>query len=77
MTETHRGSVTKFNTAYQSYIQNGKNEQLFQVFQDVQNILLSATEVSKQKYYSRILKKMMDSSTSQVFLVTFENVSDQ
>ena len=30
------------NTAYQSHSQNGKNEQLFRVFQDIQNMLLSA-----------------------------------
>ena len=35
-----------------------------QVFQAIQNMLLSATEVSKQQYYSQISKKLMDSSTS-------------
>ena len=40
--------INKKNTAYESYIQNDKNEQSFQVFQAIQNMLLSATEVSKQ-----------------------------
>ena len=43
-------------------MQNGKNEQSFQVFQDIQNMLLSAIKVSKQQYYSRISKKLMNSS---------------
>ena len=56
--------INKKNTAYQSYIQNGKNEPSFRVFQAIQNILLCAIEVSKQQYYSRISKKLTDSSTS-------------
>ena len=44
-------------------IQNGKNEQSFQDFQAIQNILLSLINVSKQQYYSHISKKLMDSST--------------
>ena len=32
-------------------IQNGKNEQSFQDFQAIQNILLSLIKVSKQQYY--------------------------
>ena len=37
------------NTGYQSYIQNSICEQSFHVFQAIQNVLLSAIEVSKQK----------------------------
>ena len=40
--------INEENTAYQFYAQNGKNEQSFQVFQAIQNMLLSAIEVSKQ-----------------------------
>ena len=40
------------NTTYQSYIENGQNEQSFQVFEVIQNMLLSA--VSKQQYYAQI-----------------------
>ena len=38
----------KKNAACKSYIQNGKNEQSYQVFQAIQNKLLSAIETSKQ-----------------------------
>ena len=49
--------INEKNTSYQFYIQKGKSEQSFQVFQTIHNMLLSATEVSKQQYYSRISKK--------------------
>ena len=71
MTEIHRGSVTKLkNYLIRKILLTNpifkmvKNEQSFQVFQAIQNMLLSAIEVSKQKYYSRISKNLMDSSTS-------------
>ena len=71
MTEIHRGSVTKLkNYLIRKILLTNpifkmvKNEQSFQVFQAIQNMLLSAIEVSKQKYYSWISKNLMDSSTS-------------
>ena len=51
-------------TAHQYCTENGKSEQSFHVFQAIQNLLLSATEVSKHQYYPRISKKMMHSRTN-------------
>ena len=56
--------INEKNTAYQSFIKNVKSAQSFQVFQDIQSMLLSAIETSKQQYYSQISKKLSNSSTS-------------
>ena len=65
ITSKIKNLIDEENTAYQSYIQNVKNKQSFQVCQVIQNMLLSAIEVSKQQYYSQISKKLLDSSTSR------------
>ena len=41
--------INEKNTAYQSYIQNGKNKQSLKNFQAIENMLLSAIEISKQQ----------------------------
>ena len=53
--------INENNTAYESHIQNSKNEQTFRVFESIQNIVLYAIKVSKQQYHSRISKNLMDS----------------
>lgn len=85
MTEIHPGSVTKLikvinktNTAQQSCIQNGKNKKSFQFFQVFQNMLFSVTAVFKQQYYSRISKKLMDSSSSpKIYRSLLSKTSEQ
>ena len=52
--------INENNTAYESHIQNSKNEQTFQVFESIENIVLYAIKVSKQQYHSRISKNLMD-----------------
>ena len=47
--------INEKHTAYQSYIQNGENKEIFEIFQTIQNMLLSAIEASKQQYYSKIM----------------------
>ena len=46
------------NTANKYYLKSNKSIQLFQIVRYFQNLLTTATEVSKQQYYTG--KKLMD-----------------
>ena len=43
---------------------NNNNSQHFENFQSLHNLLRVSIEASKQKYYCRLSKKLMDLSTS-------------
>ena len=46
------------------YLQNNSNIQLFWRFQSLQNLLTATIEKSKEQFYSWILNKLMDPTTS-------------
>ena len=52
------------NEVYKCFKRNNNNSQHFESFRFVQNLLKVYIQASKQKYYSRLSKKLMDSSTS-------------
>ena len=52
------------NFAKKGYFQNNKDIQLFRRFQNVQNLLTATIEKSKEQFYTRILTKLMDFTTS-------------
>ena len=60
-----KGLIQEKNIAKKCYFQNNKDIQLFRRFQYIQNLLTATTELSKEKFYSRISNKLMDPTTSR------------
>ena len=56
--------IQEENNTYRSYILNDKNPQIFHKVKYLQKQLKKLMEHSQEKYYMRILKKMMDPMTS-------------
>ena len=52
------------NEAYKCFERRNSNSQYFEYFQSLQNLLGVSIEASKERYYSRLCKKLMESSTS-------------
>ena len=52
------------NEAYKRFKRSHNNSQYFENFQSIQNLLGVSIEASKEKYYSRLSKKLMEPSTS-------------
>ena len=52
------------NEAYKCFERRNSNSQYFEYFQFLQNLLGVSIEASKERYYSRLCKKLMESSTS-------------
>ena len=53
------------NYAYKSYIRSDKSLKFFSQFQFLQTKLNSSIEESKNRYYSHLSHKLLDSKTSQ------------
>ena len=51
------------NEAYKRFKRSNNNSQYFENFQSLQNLLGVSTEASKERCYSRLSKKLMESST--------------
>ena len=52
------------NEAYKRFKRSSRNNEYFENFQSLQNLLEVSTEASKERYYSRLSKKLMEPSTS-------------
>ena len=52
------------NEAYKCFKGSNSNSQYYQNFQSLQNLLGFSTEASKEIYYSRLSKKLLEPSTS-------------
>ena len=52
------------NEAYKRYKRSNNNSQYFKNFQSLQNLLGVSIEAAKERYYSRLSKKLMEPSTS-------------
>ena len=52
------------NEAYKCFERRNSNSLYFEYFQFLQNLLGVSIEASKERYYSRLCKKLMESSTS-------------
>ena len=52
------------NEAYKRFKRSNNNSEYFENFQSLQNLLGVSIEASKEKYYSRLSKKLMEPSTS-------------
>ena len=52
------------NFAKKCYFQNNEDIQLFRRFQNIQNLLTATIEKLKEQFYTRILTKLMDFTTS-------------
>ena len=52
------------NEAYKRFKRSSNNNQYFENFQFLQNLLGVSIEVSKERYYSHLAKKLMEPSTS-------------
>ena len=52
------------NEAYKRFKRGNSNSQHFENVQSLQNLLKVSIEASKQRYYSRLSKKLMEPSTS-------------
>ena len=71
MTKIHLGLISSIrrliqdkNEAYKRFKRSNNNSQHFENFQSLQNLLEDSTEAFKQRYYSRLSKKLMEPSTS-------------
>ena len=64
ITSKIKGLIQKNNFAKKCYFQYNENIQLFQRFQNIQKFLTGTTEKSKEQYYTRILTKLMNTTTS-------------
>ena len=51
------------NEAYKCFKRSNSNNQYFENFQSLQNLLGVSNEVSKERYYSRLSMKLMEPST--------------
>ena len=52
------------NEAYKPFKRSNQKSQCFENFQSLQNLLGVSIEASKERYYSRLSKKLMEPSTS-------------
>ena len=52
------------NDAYKRFKRSNNNSQYFENFQSLKNLLGVSIETSKERYYSRLSKKLMEPSTS-------------
>ena len=59
-----RHSIQDKNEAYKRIKRSNNNSQHFENFQSLQSLKEASTEASKQRYYSRLSKKLMDLFTS-------------
>ena len=56
--------INEKNDTFQCYLQSNKDHKLFNKVEYLQNDLKSLIEANKEKYYSRISKRMMNPLTS-------------
>ena len=56
--------IKKMNFAKKCYFQNNEGIQLVRRFQNIQKLLTTIIEKSKEQYYIRISTKLMDPTTS-------------
>ena len=56
--------INEKNDTFQWYLHSNKDPKLFSNVEYLQNELKSLIEANKEKYYSRISKRMMNASTS-------------
>ena len=56
--------ITEKNDTFQCYLHSNKDTKLFNKVEYFQNKLKSSIEANKEKYYSRISKRMMNPLTS-------------
>ena len=56
--------ISEKNNAFQCYLRSNKDPKLFNKVEYLQNELKSLIEANKEKYYSRISKRMMNPLTS-------------
>ena len=54
----------KKNAIYKNYLKNNKSNQSFATFQSFQSQISSLIASLKNKYYSKVAKKLLDPSTS-------------
>ena len=59
-----RRLIQHTNEAYKRFKRSNKKSQCFENFQSLQNLLGVSIEASKERYYSRLSKKLMEPSTS-------------
>ena len=52
------------NEAYKCFKRSNNNIRYFENFQSLQNLLDVSIDASKERYYSRLSKKLMEASTS-------------
>ena len=66
-TETRLGFkhlINEKNAMYTNYLQNNKSNQSFETFQSFQSQLSSLIASWKNKYYSKVVKRLLDPSTN-------------
>ena len=56
--------INEKNALYKTYLKNNKNNQSFEMFQSFQNQLSSLIASLKNKYHSKVAKRLLDPSTS-------------
>ena len=56
--------INEKNAMYKNYLKNNKSNQSFETFQSFQSQLSSLIASLKNKYYSKVAKRLLDSSTS-------------
>ena len=56
--------INEKNAMYKNYLKNNKSNQSFKTFQSFPNQLSSLIVSLKYKYYSKVVKRLLDSSTS-------------
>ena len=59
-----RRLVQDKNEEYKCFERRNSSSQYFEYFQSLQNLLGVSIEASKERYYSRLCKKLIESSTS-------------
>ena len=59
--------ILEKNEMYKKYVNENKDLGIFDKVKCLQNKLNSMVESNKQKYYSRISKKLVDQMTSMIF----------
>ena len=59
-----RRLVQDKNEAYKCFKRRNSNSRYFEYFQCLQNLLGVSIDASKERYYSRLCKKLMEPSTS-------------
>ena len=56
--------INEKNAMYKNYLKNNKSNQSFETFQSFQSQLSSLIASLKNKYYSKVVKRLLDPSTS-------------